>query len=183
MNLSPRSKAQGELLRVVAAVTTDVPDRDLHRSEGLRLLVERLADRFLPLDALAKARLRGILVMRELLAGDGGALSASDVAKTLGISRQAVDKRRQAGQLLAIEMPKRGWLYPAWQFKKTGTVLEGVPEVLQALAEHDPWAQVRFFVSGNDRLGGKRPVDLLARGQNLDKLLLAAAAFEEQGAA
>lgn len=178
-----RSPAQGALVRAVVDVTSDIPASSLRQLDGvvLQALVERLADRLLIVgDPLGKARLRGAVAQRELLSGDGGALSSVEVATLLGVSRQAVDKRRKAGQLFAVELP-RGYCYPAWQLTGTG-VLPGIAEVLAALRHLDPWAQARFFVSGNARLGGKRPLDRLRRG-DLDAVLRAAGAFDEHGAA
>jgi hypothetical protein len=45
-----------------------------------------------------------------------------------------------------------------------------------------PSAQARFFVTENDRLGGKRPLDVLRRG-HLVRVLGAASVFGEHGAA
>lgn len=133
-------------------------------------------------DPLAIARLRGKVAMHEVLGQEGGALTASQVGEVLGISRQAVDKRRKGGQLLALSLPRRGLLYPAWQFRETGAPLGGFVEVLDALSDHDPWAQARFFLDGTDRLGGKRPLDVLRDG-DLEAVLDAARAFGEHGAA
>ena len=177
-----KSSAQAKLVRAVVDVTSDLPNAELQGITGLRVLVERLADRWLATsDRLAKARLRGAVAMREVLGGDEGALTVGEVAKLLDISRQAVDKRRKVRRLLGVEVPKRGVLYPAWQFTRTGT-LAGVGEVLAALHEHDSWAQARFFVTENDRLGGKRPLDVLRRGK-LERVLDAASVFGEHGAA
>jgi hypothetical protein len=179
-----RSPAQAALVRAVVDVTSDIPASSLRRPNGvvLQALVERLADRLLVGgDPLAKARLRGALAQRELLSADGGALGGVEVATFLGVSRQAVDKRRKAGQLFAVELPRRGYLYPAWQLTGTG-VLPGLEEVLAALHDHDPWAQARFFVTGNTRLGGKRPLDRLRRGE-VEAVLRAARMFDEHGAA
>jgi hypothetical protein len=129
---------------------------------------------------LAKARLRGAVAMRVLLGGDGGAWTVEEVTTRLGISRQAVDKRQKAGRLLGVELPKRGVLYPAWQFSETGT-LAGVVDVLAALCDHDACAQARFFTTENDRLAGKRPLDLLRQGK-LERVLEAANVFGEHGA-
>src|SRR5262249_11043365 len=87
-------------------------------------------------DPLANARLRGIHARRELLQAEGGVIPASEVAGILRISRQAVDKRRQAGTLLAIGVGGHGFHYPAWQFDQSG-VLDGLERVLKALARHD----------------------------------------------
>jgi hypothetical protein len=174
-------------VRAVVDVTSDIPAATLRRMNGgdLQAFVERLADRLLleggPLD---KARLRGAIAQRELLSADGGALSGAEVAARLGVTRQAVDKRRKAGQLLAVELPRRGLRYPAWQLAGTrpGGVLPGVVEALAALRDHDSWAQARFFVTGNVRLGGKRPLDRLRRG-DVAAVLRAAHAFGDHGAA
>jgi hypothetical protein len=180
-----KSAAQGDLIRAVVDATADLPAKDLElqSSHVLHILLDRLADRLLPFsDPLERARFRGLIAMRELLSAEGGALTASDVAALLGMSRQAVDKRRKAAQILAVEVPKRGFLYPAWQFTEAGSVLPGLVEVLEALTEHDPWAQARFFLAANDRLGAKRPVDLLRAGA-LEPVLVAASVFGEHGGA
>jgi DNA-directed RNA polymerase specialized sigma24 family protein len=54
------------------------------------------------LDPLASLIARGAEQKLELLKQAGGGLSASDVARLLHISRQAVDKRRREGKLLAV---------------------------------------------------------------------------------
>jgi hypothetical protein len=178
-----KSPAQESLVRTVVDVTADMPANELQSQHVLGVLLERLADKLLPTsDPLAMARLRGHVAMRELLNADGGALAASQVADLLGISRQAVDKRRKAGQLFAVALPRRGLLYPAWQFAETGTTLAGLVEVLAALRGHDGWAQARFFVTSSDRLEGKRPLDQLREGA-LETVLVAARAFGVHGAA
>ena len=53
--------------------------------------------------AECKVRLRGALAKRKLLQMDGGVLSPSSAAALLGVSRQAVGKRRAAGRLLGVE--------------------------------------------------------------------------------
>jgi len=178
-----KSEAQGDLVRAVVDATADMPANELRSPGVLRALLERLADKVLPTsDPLRMASLRGAVAMRELLSADGGALTASEVAKVLDISRQAVDKRRKAGQLLAVELPKRGLLYPAWQLGETGAPLPGFAQVLAALRDHDPWAQARFFVTSNDRLNDQRPLDLLREGA-LTPVLTAARAFGTHAAA
>jgi hypothetical protein len=178
-----RSTAQEPLVRTVIDATADMHAADLEGPRMLDMLLERLADRWLPTsDPLAVARLRGHIAMREMLNADGGALAATEVAGLLGISRQGVDKRRKAGQLLAVALPRRGLLYPAWQFAVTGAPLAGIVEALAVLHGVDAWAQARFFVTGNDRLDGTRPLDRLREGA-LEPVLVAARAFGEHGAA
>lgn len=145
------------------------------------VLVKRLADH-LPdaSDPLARAKTRGLVSQREMLGVEGPPMGVREVAGHLGISRQAVDKRRQRSKLLAVSFGTRSLQYPCWQFMETG-VLSGLEETLLALAPSPPWACLRFFVSGNHRLGGKRPLDLLRAGR-VEKVLDAAKAFGEHGA-
>jgi hypothetical protein len=132
-------------------------------------------------EPLAPAFIRGIEAKRRLVEGYGGALSAEEVANTLGITRQAVDKRRRAGKLLGLTTGRYGYRYPAWQFTESG-VVPGLPDVLAVLAPHDEWMQAAFFVGENPRLGGKKPIDLL-KGSKLEAVLNAAEAYGEHGAA
>jgi len=115
------------------------------------------------------------------LDAEGGAWTVDQVASHLGLSRQAVDKRRKAGKLLALTVGRRGYLYPLWQFARRG-VLPGWEIILRELAAHDPWAQVIFMLSPSDRLGDQRPLDALRHG-GVDEVKAAASAFGEHGAA
>ena len=126
-----------------------------------------------------KMRLHGLLVRHELLESDGGVLSPSSVAKLLGISRQSVGQRRAANKLLAIEGP-RGYLYPSWQFDKAKP-LDGMAEILEVLADKDPWTRFIFFLSEDEAAQGKRPIDLL-RKKKLKPVLRAARVQGQQGA-
>jgi hypothetical protein len=132
-------------------------------------------------DPLLEARLRGIAAKQQLLEAFGGTLSSEEAAKTLRVTRQAVDKRRRKGQLFAVELGRRGYYYPAWQFGDAGT-LPGLEQVLAALNRHDAWMQLAFFVNPNPRLGSKTPVETLRKGQ-LERVLSAANTYGEQGAA
>jgi hypothetical protein len=130
-----------------------------------------------PTDPLAGARLRGMEVKRELLYSDGQPLRSEEVAQLLGISRQAVDKRRSKGQLLAVLLGKRGYFYPLWQFKDGG-VLPGLDSVLTALAKFDHWTQLMFIKTGDLRLDNLTPLECLVAG-NIDAVITAAACYGE----
>ncbi len=132
-------------------------------------------------DPLAEARLRGIEARRRLLDAEGGTMGVEVVAKRLGLSRQAVDKRRLAGTLLALHVGKRGYLYPSWQFDdRAGGLLHGLHRVLAALADHDAWMQLAFLLNKNLRLGGGSPLAALRAGR-VDEVVAAAEAYGEQG--
>jgi len=132
-------------------------------------------------DPLAAARLRGLRMREEMLNAEGGVLTASEMASRLHITRQAVDKRRRAGKLLAVELGRRRWLYPAWQVVD-GQVLPGLERVLAALAEWSAWVKLGFLLSGDVRLGGDSALDALRMGR-IDEAVAAGAAYGEHGAA
>lgn len=148
----------------------------------LRLLeAPEMVDRTDPEQILTGARTRGLEARQQLLDAEGGAWTVDQVASHLGLSRQAVDKRRKAGKLLALTVGRRGYLYPSWQFARHG-VLPGWETILRGLAAHDPWAQAIFMLSPSDRLGDHRPLDAL-RHERVDEVKEAASAFGEHGAA
>src|SRR2546423_15347673 len=98
-----------------------------------------------------------------MLEVSGGALSSEQVAEVLGISRQAVDKRRSSNQLLALTQGRRGYSYPGFQFED-GKTIRALEDVLAQLKSLDPWMQMVFFTSANERLGGKTPIKSLQKG-------------------
>lgn len=177
-------------LNAVAALTTELGEKELGNATGassdyqvlLRALESPEAVLILQRpDPLAAARLRGLEARSRLLEAEGGTISVDDVARILGISRQAVDKRRRTGKLIGLDTGRRGYLYPSWQFGRDG-LLDGLEKVLDSLLVQDPWTRVAFFVSGSKYLGGESPLAELKRG-HLEEVLRAAEAYGEQGAA
>jgi hypothetical protein len=132
-------------------------------------------------EPLARAFIRGIEAKRALIEGRGGSLTSEKAAEILGITRQAVDKRRRTGKLIGLTTGRYGFRYPVWQFAETGTV-PGLEEVLAALGSHDEWMQAAFLISPNPRLGDQPPVEVLKAG-GIDRVLNAAEAYGEHGAA
>jgi hypothetical protein len=128
---------------------------------------------------LLRAQLRGATDRGKLVEAAGGLLSAAQVGGLLGLSRQAVDKRRQSGRLLALPLPRRGFAYPARQFGPHDTV-PGLELALEALHDHDPWMKLAFMANGNERLGGRTPFDALEAG-GAGRVVEAAEEFMEQG--
>ena len=129
---------------------------------------------------LAAARLRGMDAKRRLLSHEGRALSSIEAAERLGMTRQAVDKRRRDGKLLAVELDKKGYFYPCWQFG-----LEGFETILRDLGEksNDTWEHMSFFVNPSDLLMDRTPLDALRDGKKeICQVRLAAKNFMEHGA-
>jgi hypothetical protein len=132
-------------------------------------------------DPLARARQRGIKAMRKLLDAEGGSLGAGEVADLCGITPQAVNKRREAGTLLALRLGRREYSYPGWQFDQKGRPLSGLTDVLRSVHTDDPWMALSFFLTPDTRLGGKTPLAALREGK-LEAVKAAASQFGEHGA-
>lgn len=152
----------------------------LQARDDILVVIETVARR--PAEASPKyaAKLRGALQKQRLLETEGGVIGPTEVGKLLGISRQAVGQRRSTGKLLGVSSAG-GFVYPIWQFTD-GETVEGFEEVLAALAEHDAWMKVVFFLNHNQALGGQRPLDELRRGR-VEPVLRAARLYLQHGAA
>lgn len=178
------------LLKAVADVAEDVEERLAAEAVSessdpltlVRLLEQpQMLDELRAVAPLAPARLRGIAARKRLIELAGGALSADEAAEALGLTRQAVDKRRRGGKLLALSAGKRGYRYPAFQFV-SGGVLPGLERVLGTLSHHDAWMRLSFLVNRSSDLNDESPIAVLKKG-DIEAVLLAAAAFGEHGAA
>ena len=87
------------------------------------------------IDPLAPLAARNAEHRSEALAAAGGALSSTEAARQLRISRQAVEKRRRANTLLAVRLGG-DWRYPRCQFDEAGgEVVAGLPKLLGAFAQ------------------------------------------------
>jgi hypothetical protein len=109
---------------------------------------------------------------RQLLARS---LSASQVAKLLGTSRQTPHDRVSSQTLLAIK--DNGKLcFPEWQFDPAGSdgVIEGLPAVLKALGISD-YAKLNWLTRNNPYLEDTTPIQALKAGQK-ERVLAEAAA-------
>ncbi|MCD4662650.1 MAG: hypothetical protein K8S26_22320 [Agrobacterium sp.] len=133
-------------------------------------------------DARSQAVLQGVRIAQNDLKAAGGAYDLEQVRTLLhGVSRQAVDKRVQEGSLLAVPGPSNRRCYPTLQFNRDGSVVAGLKEVQDALPVESPWAVLNFLARPDDRLGGKKPIEVLREG-NLPLVLEAANRYGEQGA-
>lgn len=166
--------AGADALRQALAAPTDV-------GTLARILTEVAAQPSVQsLDPLAEAFARGAQMQQEMLDQVGGAWSAQQVASHLGVSRQAVDKRRKRGTLLAVES-SGGYAFPACQFTEGG-VLPGLPEVLQSIDSPNGWTKLSLLLSGTQRGREQTVVDALRNGE-LEDALHAARTWGTHGAA
>lgn len=132
-------------------------------------------------DPLAAAKARGVEKQRDLLAAEGGVAGVDELAAALHISRQAVDKRRRAGKLLALPRGGHRWVFPTWQVVR-GRTVPGLEDVLAALRERDPWSQLIFFLTQDRLLKDRSPLQALRAGERT-AVVRAAERYGEQGLA
>ncbi|HET7233917.1 MAG TPA: hypothetical protein VFJ16_28155 [Longimicrobium sp.] len=130
-------------------------------------------------DPLAEAVARGVESKQALLRDAGGGWSAARAAAHLGITRQAVDKRRRAGKLLALQSGTGDHLYPVCQFTEHG-VLGGIDRVLAAFPPSGGWTRLDVLLTPAEEIGGISPLEALRHG-DVDAAILAASMFGEQG--
>jgi ribosomal protein S19 len=147
-------------------------------------VVERraLAPSAYALGPRARALLKGVEIAEEDLRNSGGSYDLEQVRLLLhGVSRQRVDSRVRDGSLLAVPGPSNKRRYPAVQFDDDGAVVEGLRQTQNALPTKNGFAVLNFLVRPEDRLGGRRPIDLLKAGE-VDLVVEAARRLGEQGA-
>ncbi|CAN7343012.1 hypothetical protein LJR009_002875 [Bosea sp. LjRoot9] len=130
------------------------------------------------------ARARALLKGREIVAADlaeaGGAYDLDQVRTLLnGISRQAVMKKVEDGSLLAVPGPSNRRRYPAAQFSNEGLV-PGLRNVQEALPTRNSWAVLNFLITPDPRLGGRKPIHVLAAGE-VEAVVSAARSVGVQG--
>jgi hypothetical protein len=133
-------------------------------------------------DARARALLEGHRMAQEDLRASGGTYDLDQVRSLLrGISRQAVDKRVQEGSLLAVPGPSNRRSFPTVQFTPDGRIVDGLRSVQKALSTRNPWMVLNFLVRPDQRLNGRKPIDVLKKG-GVALVVEAAGRMGQQGA-
>ncbi|CAN5892216.1 hypothetical protein BH23GEM7_BH23GEM7_14560 [soil metagenome] len=130
-------------------------------------------------DPLAEAMAQAATVKRDLLQQAGGTFTTEEVAERLGISRQAVDKRRGKGTLLAVSSGTGAYLFPRFQFDDQGAIA-GLGRLLPALPMKNPWTQLAFLLRNAPELGGRTALEAL-RDRDVQDVLDLAEGFGDQG--
>jgi hypothetical protein len=120
------------------------------------------------LDPLAPSLVRNVEHRQTLLTLAGGAVSAEEAGQVLGITRQAVDKRRRAGTMLAVREGS-DWRYPACQFHN-GEVMAGIADVVRGFGSASPWVALDFLLASDTALAGRTPLQAL-RASDCDAVL------------
>ena len=145
--------------RLAAALREEHPKQavvDLLMDVGIESLVIEAKT-----DPLVEARATAAQRRLELLSEAGGGLSTTALAEALGVSRQAIDKRRKTGTLLAVPRPSGDWAFPRAQFGPDLSPLPGMTEVLRAFRIKDPWMQLSELLTPDEDLGGRSILEVL----------------------
>jgi hypothetical protein len=107
-----------------------------------------------------------------------GLLTAAQVSRRFKVTRQAIDRWRREGKLIAWEVRKSQFHYPSWQFDSRGIPYKSVSRILKAL-DGDNWAALRFL---NELIPEVGEVGHRAIAQGRDQEVLAALAARSLGA-
>jgi len=148
----------------------------------IRVLIDTavLGDAVAELDPEAVDLAKQIEHCDALLRRAGGTYTATEVARLLGITRQAVDKRRQNGALLALRQGS-DWHYPRAQFHDRDT-LPNLPEVVKGMAPTGPWVTLEFLITPDTVLLGLTPREaLLKGGVALEQVMMSVRGYEGEG--
>jgi hypothetical protein len=114
-------------------------------------------------DPLLEAIARGTVLKKDLLKRAGGTWNVNQVAKALEITRQAVDKRRDRGALLAVPSGQGDFLYPRCQFTEDGVIPE-LNTVLRSFRVRNPWTQLSALLAPAATLDGEQVLKALKKG-------------------
>jgi hypothetical protein len=113
--------------------------------------------------ALEAARERGRRRAADILSGDE-MLSADAFAARLHISKPTVHAKRQKHEVLALDGPKRGYRFPAWQIDQDGKPYSVLPRLFEQLGESG-WTVYRFLTQRHSALDGITGLEALRRGK------------------
>lgn len=152
--------------------------------EAVLPLIEELVLEDARKTSIVWARLRGIRRKREMLEAEGGSVGTAEAAEILGgISKQAVDKRRERGTILALPGGGGEYAFPLWQFDESTRdgLVPGLTRVLRSFSVENPWMQAEFMLAPNARLGEKSPLNALRDGE-VEAAARAASSYGMHGA-
>ena len=161
-------RAMETLERITAAASPKALTEALAAPTGAGALAQLLSRSELigaavaELDPLVPALARNVEHRRELLKRAGGVLSADEAGEIVGVTRQAIDKRRRNGAILAVREGS-DWKYPTCQFQD-GEVLPGIADIVRGFDTQGAWVALDFLLAADSALGGRSPLEALRHG-------------------
>jgi len=182
-------KIEAQALKKVVNLVSEARQDSDNRTAGVRLVIGMDRQRQIPkfeiedvddpdegaaddLDAaVADARERGVSRAALILARRD-MLSASEFAKFIGVSREAVRGKHQRHEVLGLKGAKRGLRFPKWQVTSDGGLLPEFPRLFDLLGG-DSWTVYRFLTQHHPELEGDTALSALQRGK-ISQVLVAA---------
>ena len=182
-------KIEAQALKKVVNLVSEARQDSDNRTAGVRLVIGMDRQRQIPkfeiedvddpdegaaddLDAaVAEARERGVSRAALILARRD-MLSASEFAKFIGVSREAVRGKHQRHEVLGLKGAKRGLRFPKWQVTSDGGLLPEFPRLFDLLGG-DSWTVYRFLTQHHPELEGDTALSALQRGK-ISQVLVAA---------
>lgn len=116
---------------------------------------------------LKQALDRGVEALKELVAAEGGHMSAREAAFRLEVSVEVLENMYQAHQVVGMMIDGELRVF-RWQFDADDRLLAGLGEVLRALDGmhgQDDAGRLLFFLQPRHSLNRRRPLDLLRDGE------------------
>lgn len=129
---------------------------------------------------LEKAIRRGEAAKTRFLSREGGTLSSREVCQKLNCSTQDLAEMQENSHIIGIEVNQE-YVYPAWQFVDGG-ILSGLDKVLDELKSDGIWTVMIFMLTGDLRLDGKTPLEMLRQGE-IAQVVWAASCYGKHSAA
>lgn len=173
-------RAQNALARIVDGMTEEALMSALSAGSDVGSLARAISspalkDPALEIDPLAPARARVLEHRKEVAQEAGEMLTAGQASDLLGISRQALDKRRKAASVLGVRVGS-DWYYPSLQFEDA-TPLPRLKEALKAHHGVDGWVILDSLIAADPTYDNRSIIDLLRQKDNtaIDHVLLALA--------
>lgn len=157
-----------------------------HLAEGLELVAEAASasggrpEAFLgPPEQVAERMLAALPEPSPWAEVLGPVYRPSQLARLFGgVSRQALADRERRGTLFGLRTADGHVVYPAWQLQG-GQIVPGLPEVIRTLRTGgggDDWVIAGWLWAGQEPLGGRRVVEWLRAGRELEAVLVLARA-------
>ena len=119
----------------------------------------------------------GALESRRVLVSRGELLSSEELARRIGLTRQAVNKAVQAGRMFSLEVGAERFV-PAF-FADPQVDRRTLERISTALGDIPGWSKWQFFTSAKGSLEGRTPLDALKSG-SIERVERAARAFAER---
>jgi hypothetical protein len=128
--------------------------------------------------------LRGAAAKQEMLRIAGPTLSSTEAARFLGLKSAAGVKARIPRKVVfAVQNASGEWVFPARQFRpEDGRVRKGLPRVLEAFGDEDPWVVLSVLVAPNPLTGEGVVLDELDDPEVTAAVVELARTYGDQGA-